>query len=962
MAASKGGKKTGSGGMGWILGVLAVLAAGIAAFVQWQALHGATSAADRAFLAWLEDAGAKVNGIGVAQFEGMGHGVIALKNLEVDTTVLSLPPHMLMERGNIYRNVESGADILAEAGQNVSEEVLSARRELYKSAAGQSDAIVLSIYMIEQMFLGNASFWQPYLDVLPERVPRSPMFSDTDLLELQDSERAEAARQTHQDLVDEHEDLRALIAQVLKNAQTVNGASDEDMRTYLEAHKYLHVQGLIASRALTFQGRRVLAPLADMFNYKSTGEERAHESGEAFLKHHKWAHETDGFLHISTDRYTAAAGQVFEDYGDNPNHIYLQYHGFIPEENPFDCVSIQLPDAKGIIWTAKHIVQNPDSPFGWVLHGEGVPLDDNTLHRRQSGLMPPPKVCVSKRFDIAQRDTQYAIMYVLAALLHPAVCKDEFAEDPRELRQCLFSNAVRDTDLAVAIIREYAFGRLRSYPTSIEADEEIKPESYALELALGYRISQKRALLGFLGFEDQAEAAEEEAAQEEAAQEPEAQEPLGSVEGGVDAHLEGLVRNFNEWMDQAGAPHYHVRAHADPVFRVGAKAVKDIAVNEIYLGVPSQVIMSLDTAFAEDSGVRRLLESLRERFGRGDAFHELLFHLVYERFVLEDESRWWPYLALLPQPGQQTSTLFLAEHQIAALGPSTIRGEVIDYQARVHRQYDQVSGMDLVANFFPEGVFSREHYFWASAILDSRSIWWHGQRHLVPLLDLVNCAEGGPDPARVHSTHFEEATRSADTRADRPYAIGDQIFENYGQTNKIYYIHHGFILDANAHDALDVDLELSLGNLSEEDENYLKRLRLRNGANRFTIGGGAVVKSREGFRLVDERFEAFLGVKYGRIGTLGDLCLRALQETIGLGLAYAREFGIEQDPFFQNILEVLAKNGLPPSPAFDGPVVDAAAKDADARLAYVRKVVRSEMDLLILWLAELFKIYMDTQA
>ena len=49
--------------------------------------------------------------------------------------------------------------------------------------------------------------------------------------------------------------------------------------------------------------------------------------------------------------------------------------------------------------------------------------------------------------------------------------------------------------------------------------------------------------------------------------------------------------------------------------------------------------------------------------------------------------------------------------------------------------------------------FTWKRYQWASATLDSRSIWWSGGRHLVPLLDLINCEDGG---RRVHSTVLDE--------------------------------------------------------------------------------------------------------------------------------------------------------------------------------------------------------------
>lgn len=55
-------------------------------------------------------------------------------------------------------------------------------------------------------------------------------------------------------------------------------------------------------------------------------------------------------------------------------------------------------------------------------------------------------------------------------------------------------------------------------------------------------------------------------------------------------------------------------------------------------------------------------------------------------------------------------------------------------------------------------VFTEANYLWANAIMNSRSIWWNGKRHLVPMLDFINCADGVPSltsdyvPLSVHST------------------------------------------------------------------------------------------------------------------------------------------------------------------------------------------------------------------
>ena len=105
--------------------------------------------------------------------------------------------------------------------------------------------------------------------------------------------------------------------------------------------------------------------------------------------------------------------------------------------------------------------------------------------------------------------------------------------------------------------------------------------------------------------------------------------------------------------------------------------------------------------------------------------------------------------------------------------------------------------------------FSYEHYQWAFSIVDSRSIWWSGKRHLVPLLDMINCAEG-PDASRVHETNLDESGRNAVTSAKWSFGAGEEVFENYGQPNYIYLLYHGFVLDKNSHDCIHMRIELTL--------------------------------------------------------------------------------------------------------------------------------------------------------
>ena len=46
---------------------------------------------------------------------------------------------------------------------------------------------------------------------------------------------------------------------------------------------------------------------------------------------------------------------------------------------------------------------------------------------------------------------------------------------------------------------------------------------------------------------------------------------------------------------------------------------------------------------AENSGIGEALHNLMKKFGgRRDKEHELLFHLLYERFIEKENSKFWP--------------------------------------------------------------------------------------------------------------------------------------------------------------------------------------------------------------------------------------------------------------------------------------------------------------------------------
>jgi hypothetical protein len=282
---------------------------------------------------------------------------------------------------------------------------------------------------------------------------------------------------------------------------------------------------------------------------------------------------------------------------------------------------------------------------------------------------------------------------------------------------------------------------------------------------------------------------------------------------------------FNSWFASLSPAINSVRAI--PVgggMRLGVVTTTDVHPEAVYLAAPVDAVLDADLA-RRDRALGPVLAGLRKKFPKGNDFHELLLLLLLEHGVRHaadtaaglsggvggtPSSIFGPYMELLPDEDHMPFPLFYTPHEAGALLGSVQLRVLLEYRAAVRGKYAAVKTAVLDAyprTFAPASAFSLGRYRWGTAILDSRSIWWGGARHLVPLLDLINCAEG-PRAARVHATRLDPRGEHAVTRADRAYAAGEQVWENYGQPNWIYYLYHGFVLEANAHECVGMEFGL----------------------------------------------------------------------------------------------------------------------------------------------------------
>jgi hypothetical protein len=145
-----------------------------------------------------------------------------------------------------------------------------------------------------------------------------------------------------------------------------------------------------------------------------------------------------------------------------------------------------------------------------------------------------------------------------------------------------------------------------------------------------------------------------------------------------DSVLQKKLMQFNKWFNALIKPPAvnHLKADLIPTFRVGTVATKNLSKEELYLAVPAEAIIDAHKA-DRDFQFGKLLFDLERKFHRRDDFHELLLYLMYQCFVVGSESKYWPYLRLLPSPAEMDRPLFWSKEQVdARLGPSFVKESI----------------------------------------------------------------------------------------------------------------------------------------------------------------------------------------------------------------------------------------------------------------------------------------------
>jgi len=788
------------------------------------------------FLSWLVKNGSNISShVTLAEFQEYGgYGLLALQpsgsskggDKAQDDEKEQSPHVVIRELDDLFtipRNIIISADyVLDNFSSNRDRMIQMVTKGFPHSFLVQQDAVI-AIFLMEQCGLGSNSKFKPYLDILPQEIiPRLDTFVEEDLLFLNDEYLAKIAREGRERITNFYHDqefqtlLRRTVMKKFPNHNSTMSCFD-----FESFHRFM---AIVSSRAMVLNGRKYLTPLADMVNYKPRSDERIKSGATQLFTLYHGLNDLDGSITVRADRDVSVGEQIFEDYGDLDNSLYLEAHGFVPDVNPFHCATIEGRQYMFNRTTSGNLDET-EKKLIHVMHELGLLRSSlkGDFHYDDGVYDLIPDFCIKQDGSIDNNDALK--MLTIAALSQvPELIERCIKAPTKDIMELECLHYLNKTERRRQLVQRMARQKYCDQKDALENDESLLHSLESLRwkekvstqriLALKFRIEEMKTLsvVGNITFGHCLHVTELDtyATSSEQNNWQESVSGLEALDNNNNSTLEHKVKRFNTYIESLRLPIVNIKAsYIDETMRVGVVATHDIQEGDVYLSVPSSFVLDSDsfTINDKDSLGKRLFDSLKVNTHDG-GFDVLLFCLMYEVYVRKENSEWYPYIQMLPtlKELKHKSPLFLDNDIYDYLAGSDLRLRLMELKRSAisrFRAFSKDVGMSRVLGI--ENM-TLDKYLWAFAIIHSRSIWWNGMRHLVPLLDLVNCAEVVGSTGNIIAPHVtQKEVDHVITRASFSYKHGDQIFENYSQPNYIYFMFHGFILENNHKDCILID-------------------------------------------------------------------------------------------------------------------------------------------------------------
>lgn len=138
-----------------------------------------------------------------------------------------------------------------------------------------------------------------------------------------------------------------------------------------------------------------------------------------------------------------------------------------------------------------------------------------------------------------------------------------------------------------------------------------------------------------------------------------------------------------------------------------------------------------------------------------------------------------------------------------------IKGKVVDYKLLIEKKARvfQTALFEKNPNLFDLEAFNKENIEWIFMTIDSRAKTVGYELCMVPMIDIVAIRENPSNPTKIQKITSENNV--AEAKAISDFAAGEQVYDNLGQSNDIYLLYQGFVLENNFHDCYNIQLTFS---------------------------------------------------------------------------------------------------------------------------------------------------------
>ncbi|CAI2185996.1 2001_t:CDS:2 [Funneliformis geosporum] len=260
---------------------------------------------------------------------------------------------------------------------------------------------------------------------------------------------------------------------------------------------------------------------------------------------------------------------------------------------------------------------------------------------------------------------------------------------------------------------------------------------------------------------------------------------------------------LQEWLEDGGIKDLNWLQLEDfPDTGRGVKTLRPLKLNDVVLTIPGSYLWTVDAAF-DDPLLGPAIRSIKQPLSVEDT---LAVFLLFVKSREEDYEGRRAHVNLLPS--SYTTSVFFNDSELEACSGSSLYQLTKQLKQQMKEDYLQLVN-DLFSkhpDLFPLEKFTLDEYMWAINTIWSRGMDFQlpGKqfRCIAPFADMLNHS---PEVQLCHI--YDPQLNNLQIFAGKDYAIGEQVFINYGSVpnNRLLRL-YGFIFPNNPYDSYDLVL------------------------------------------------------------------------------------------------------------------------------------------------------------